>query len=55
MARFQLDPAHTHIGFTAKHMMVTTVRGSFSDWSGYVDVDETDPTSARKSPLRPRA
>jgi polyisoprenoid-binding protein YceI len=47
MARFQLDPAHTHIGFTAKHMMVSTVRGSFSDWSGYVDVDEDNPTSAR--------
>jgi polyisoprenoid-binding protein YceI len=46
MTRFQLDPAHTHIGFTAKHMMVSTVRGSFSDWSGYVEVDENDPTSA---------
>jgi polyisoprenoid-binding protein YceI len=46
MTRYQLDPAHTHIGFTAKHMMVSTVRGSFSDWSGYVEVDENDPTTA---------
>jgi polyisoprenoid-binding protein YceI len=47
MARFELDPTHTHIGFTAKHMMVSTVRGSFSDWSGYVDGDPEDPTNAR--------
>jgi polyisoprenoid-binding protein YceI len=47
MARFELDPTHTHIGFTAKHMMVSTVRGTFSDWSGYVEGDPSDPTSAR--------
>jgi polyisoprenoid-binding protein YceI len=47
MARFELDPAHTHIGFTAKHMMVSTVRGTFSDWSGYVEGDPGDPTNAR--------
>ena len=46
MARFELDPTHTHIGFTAKHMMISTVRGSFSDWSGYVEADENDPTGA---------
>src|ERR1700682_1425548 len=47
MARFELDPAYTHIGFTAKHMMVSTVRGSFSDWSGYVEVEDNDPNTAR--------
>jgi polyisoprenoid-binding protein YceI len=47
MARYELDPSHTRIGFTARHMMVTTVRGNFSDWSGYVEVDEANPTSAR--------
>jgi len=46
LARFELDPAHTHIGFTAKHMMVSTVRGSFTDWSGHVEVNENDPASA---------
>jgi polyisoprenoid-binding protein YceI len=45
MARFELDPAHTHIGFSARHMMVSTVRGTFSDWSGYVDGDPGDPTA----------
>jgi polyisoprenoid-binding protein YceI len=47
MARFELDPTHTHIGFTAKHMMVSTVRGTFTDWSASVDGDPGDPTNAR--------
>jgi polyisoprenoid-binding protein YceI len=47
MARYELDPSHTYIGFNARHLMVSTVRGSFSDWSGHVEVDEVDPTSAR--------
>jgi polyisoprenoid-binding protein YceI len=46
MARFELDPTHTHIGFTAKHMMISTVRGTFSDWNGYVEGDPSDPTTA---------
>src|SRR5258708_31957151 len=46
MARYELDPTHTHIGFTAKHMMVSTVRGNFTDWSAYVDGDVSEPTSA---------
>jgi polyisoprenoid-binding protein YceI len=46
MARFELDPTHTHIGFTARHMMVTTVRGNFSEWTGYVEGDENDPGNA---------
>jgi polyisoprenoid-binding protein YceI len=47
MARFELDPTHTHIGFTARHMMVSKVRGTFSDWSGSVEGDPADPTAAR--------
>ena len=46
MARFELDPTHTHIGFTARHMMVPTVRGNFSDWTGYVEGDKNDPGNA---------
>ena len=28
---WDLDPAHTRIGFSAKHAMVTNVRGAFND------------------------
>jgi polyisoprenoid-binding protein YceI len=43
---WQLDPAHTDITFSAKHMMITTVRGTFADVSGTLEIDEEDPTNA---------
>ena len=27
-----IDDVHTHIGFSVKHMMVTTVRGQFKKY-----------------------
>lgn len=47
MATFQIDPAHTDVLFSAKHMMVTTVRGKFTQVSGSIDIDETDPTKSK--------
>jgi polyisoprenoid-binding protein YceI len=47
MATFQIDPAHTDVLFSAKHMMVTTVRGTFTDVSGTIDIDETQPTASK--------
>lgn len=44
MATFALDRAHTQINFSAKHMMVTNVRGTFTDFDGALDLDESDPT-----------
>lgn len=44
MTTWKLDNAHTQITFSAKHMMVTTVRGTFHDVEGIVELDETDPT-----------
>ena len=29
---YVLDPAHTRIGFVARHAMVTNVRGQFNDF-----------------------
>ncbi len=42
-----LDPSHTDILFSAKHMMITTVRGTFTDVAGTLEIDETDPANAR--------
>lgn len=47
MATFAIDPAHTDVLFSAKHMMVTTVRGTFTDVSGTIDIDENDPTASK--------
>jgi polyisoprenoid-binding protein YceI len=47
MTTWKLDTAHTQINFSAKHMMVTTVRGTFHDVQGTIELDETDPTRSR--------
>lgn len=39
-----IDAAHTDILFSAKHMMVTTVRGTFAEIEGTVTLDEMEPT-----------
>src|SRR6187401_348416 len=46
---WNIDPAHTDVLFSAKHMMVTTVRGKFHEVTGSITVDEDDPTSATGS------
>jgi polyisoprenoid-binding protein YceI len=44
---WRLDPAHTDIAFSAKHMMITTVRGSFADVDGTLEIDESEAPTAR--------
>ena len=39
---YALDPAHTRIGFVARHAMVTKVRGSFNEFEGTVVLDGED-------------
>ena len=41
------DEAHTNIGFTVKHMMVTDVRGTFDKYSVTIDADEKDVTKSK--------
>ena len=43
---FVLDSAHTHVGFSVRHMMVSKVRGSFSDVAGTVTVADDPLASA---------
>lgn len=35
---FDLDPSHTRIGFSARHMMVSKVRGRFAEFTGSITV-----------------
>lgn len=39
-----LDPAHSMVEFSAKHMMITTVKGRFGDVKGTIEVDEAEPS-----------
>jgi polyisoprenoid-binding protein YceI len=41
---WQIDPAHTDVGFSAKHLMISTVRGRFGDVRGSIQLDEEDMT-----------
>lgn len=40
---YTIDPAHSSIGFTVRHAMVTNVRGSFGEHEGTLTLDGTDP------------
>jgi polyisoprenoid-binding protein YceI len=42
-----LDDVHTHVGFSVKHMMVTTVRGQFKKYTGKLTLDPQDFTKSR--------
>ena len=46
LTEWKIDPAHTDVLFSAKHMMVTTVRGKFHDVDGTLRVDEANPTNS---------
>ncbi|WP_330337623.1 YceI family protein [Streptomyces sp. NBC_00557] len=41
---YTIDPAHTTIGFTARHAMVTNVKGAFHDFTGTLHLDGADPS-----------
>jgi polyisoprenoid-binding protein YceI len=43
---YEVDPYHTSVEFAGKHMMVTTVRGRFREFTGQVEVEDDDPTTA---------
>ncbi|MGW7367030.1 YceI family protein [Streptomyces sp. NPDC054841] len=40
---YTIDPAHSSIGFTVRHAMVTNVRGAFGDHEGTLKLDGSDP------------
>ena len=41
-----IDPAHTEVGFSVKHLMISTVRGRFADVRGTIQLDGNDLTRA---------
>ena len=43
---YTIDPAHSRIGFVARHAMVTKVRGSFNEFSGSGYFNAEDPTQS---------
>jgi len=43
---YTLDPSHTRIGFSARHAMVTKVRGHFDEFEGSAHVDTVTPSNS---------
>jgi polyisoprenoid-binding protein YceI len=46
---YALDASHSRLGFSARHAMVTTVRGAFSDFSGTASIDSANPANSTVS------
>ena len=47
ISTWQIDPNHSLVEFSTKHMMITTVKGRFGRVSGTVTVDERNPDRSR--------
>jgi polyisoprenoid-binding protein YceI len=46
MGKWQLDPYHTQVEFSARHLGMMTVRGQFEDVSAVADIDPDNPEAA---------
>ena len=43
---WRLDPTHTHVEFSAKHLMISTVKGRITDVAGSIFIDERTPKNS---------
>jgi polyisoprenoid-binding protein YceI len=43
---WQIDPGHTTVGFTVRHMTISSVRGQFDKVAGTITAKGNDPASA---------
>lgn len=46
---YTIDPTHSRIGFSARHAMVTKVRGAFNEFEGKAFLDGDDPEKSSAS------
>jgi polyisoprenoid-binding protein YceI len=44
---YTLDPAHSRLGFSARHAMVATVRGQFTEFTGSAHVDTANSADSK--------
>ena len=47
--RWNIDPTHSSVTFTVRHMVISKVRGAFTKWQGHVDFDAANPGNSRVS------
>jgi polyisoprenoid-binding protein YceI len=41
--KWSLDTSHSTVGFWIRHLMVSKIRGAFTNWTGTFELDEHDP------------
>lgn len=46
MATYQLDPVHSSVGFSVRHMMIAKVYGAFEKLAGKLEFDKDHPEKA---------
>ncbi|GAA0928626.1 YceI family protein [Streptomyces thermoalcalitolerans] len=46
---YTIDPAHSTLGFVARHAMVTNVKGTFNDFTGTLHLDGGNPSASTAS------
>ncbi len=44
---YTIDQTHSRLGFSARHAMVTTVRGQFTDFAGTARIDTANPAASK--------
>jgi polyisoprenoid-binding protein YceI len=44
--QWQIDPSHSLIEFSVKHMMITTVRGQFTQFEGTLNLNPDNPAAS---------
>lgn len=44
---YQVDPQHTDVGFSIRHMVINNVKGSFRDFAGTIEYDGKDPLTLK--------
>jgi polyisoprenoid-binding protein YceI len=49
---YVLDPSHTRIGFIARHLMVTKVRGNFGEFDGTITIAEDPAKSTAQATIK---
>jgi polyisoprenoid-binding protein YceI len=43
---YAIDPAHCHIGFSVRHLVINDIKGRFTDYTGSIVYDEQDITKS---------
>jgi len=46
-AVWKLDPAHAHVEFAVRHLMISRVKGQFTDMEGTLHIDDDDVSTAK--------